>query len=82
MGSSIAACWMNLELAGSVEFFVDEDENRVGHQLMGLPILAPADVPANAVVFIPMSASVAERIIQRWRHRSIAFRFVAMNRAL
>jgi SAM-dependent methyltransferase len=82
MGSSIAACWMTLELGGKVDFFVDEDRNRVGHQLMGLPILSPADVPDGAAVFIPMSVAVAEKIIQRWKKRPIDFRYVANNRSI
>lgn len=79
MGSSIAACWLMLELEGRVGFFVDEDSNRVGHDLAGLPILAPEQVPTDAVVFIPMSAAVAHKIIGRWHHLPIDFRFVASN---
>jgi 2-polyprenyl-3-methyl-5-hydroxy-6-metoxy-1,4-benzoquinol methylase len=79
MGSSIAACWLMLELEGRVGFFVDEDPNRVGHSLAGLPILAPAQVPADAVVFIPMSAAVAHKIMGRWNHLPIDFRYVASD---
>jgi hypothetical protein len=80
MGSSIAACWTMLELDGKVDFFVDEDPHRIGHELTGLPILGPAQIPAGAVVFIPMSVPVAEKIMNRWRHLAIDFRFVASNR--
>lgn len=81
MGSSIAACWTMLELEGqSVDFFVDEDPHRVGHKLTDLPILAPPQVPAGAVVFIPMSVPIAQKIINRWRQLPIDFRFVASNR--
>jgi SAM-dependent methyltransferase len=82
MGSSIAACWMKLELSGKVDFFVDEDPHRVGHLLTGLPILAPAQVPTGSLVFIPMSVAVAEKIISRWQHLPIDFRFVASNRPM
>lgn len=80
MGSSIAACWMKLELADAVDFFVDEDPDRVGHQLTGLPILPPAEVPPGSLVFIPMSVPVAEKIMGRWRDLPIDFRFVESNR--
>ena len=80
MGSSIAACWTMLELGGKVDFFVDEDENRIGHKLLDLPILGPAQVPSDAVVFIPMSVAVAEKIIHRWQHLPADFRYVASNR--
>jgi len=82
MGSSIAACWLKLELAGAVDFFVDEDPDRVGHQLTGLPILSPAQAPAGSLVFIPMSVAVAEKIMSRWRQLPIDFRFVASNRPI
>ena len=80
MGSSIAACWMMLELDGRVDFFVDEDPHRIGHELTGLPILGPEQVPAGALVFIPMSAPVTKKMIHRWRHLPLDFRFVASNR--
>jgi SAM-dependent methyltransferase len=80
MGSSIAACWTMLELGGRLDFFVDEDQNRVGGELQGLPILGPAQVPSGAVVFIPMSVAVAEKIIHRWQHLPADFRYVASNR--
>jgi hypothetical protein len=80
MGSSIAACWTMLELEGKADFFVDEDQNRIGHQLMGKPIMAPAQVPAGALVFIPMSVAVAERIIDRWKQLPVDFRYEPTNR--
>jgi hypothetical protein len=80
MGSSIAACWTMLELEGKAEFFVDEDQNRVGHMLMGRPILAPAQVCEGALVFIPMSVAVAEKIMERWKRLPVEFRYVPSNR--
>jgi hypothetical protein len=80
MGSSIAACWTMLELEGKADFFVDEDQNRIGHQLMGKPIMAPAQVPAGTLVFIPMSVAVAERIIDRWKQLPVDFRYEPTNR--
>lgn len=80
MGSSIAALWTMLELEGRVDFFVDEDKNRVGHRLMNQSILSPEQVPAGAVVFIPMSVPVAEKIMARWKNSPIDFRYVDSNR--
>jgi SAM-dependent methyltransferase len=82
MGSSIAALWTMLELEGRVDFFVDEDEHRVGRKLIDRPIVAPAQVPSGAVVFIPMSVAVAGKIMQRWKDLSIDFRYVATNRPM
>src|SRR5258708_39399110 len=80
MGSSIAACWTMLELGGKVDFFVDEDQNRIDHELLDVPILGPAQVPSGAVIFIPMSVGVAEKIIHRWQNLAVDFRYVATNR--
>jgi SAM-dependent methyltransferase len=80
MGSSIAALWTMLELGRQVDFFVDEDPHRIGRELAGIPILGPDRAPPGALVFIPMSVAVAEKIIGRWRHLPIEFRFVASNR--
>jgi 2-polyprenyl-3-methyl-5-hydroxy-6-metoxy-1,4-benzoquinol methylase len=79
MGSSIAACWTQLELEGRADFFVDEDRNRIGHRLMDRPIVAPAETPAGALVFIPMSVAVAEKIIERWRQLPVDFRYEPTN---
>ena len=80
MGSSIAALWSMLELEGGVDFFVDEDKHRVGHRLMNQPIVSPEQVPSGSLVFIPMSVSVAEKIMTRWKDSPIEFRYVASNR--
>jgi hypothetical protein len=47
---------------------------------MGRPIVAPAQMPAGAVVFIPMSVAVAEKIIERWKQLPVDFRYVPTNR--
>jgi SAM-dependent methyltransferase len=80
MGSSIAALWAKLELRRAVDFFVDEDPHRVGHELAGVPIFSPSQVPPGSLVFIPMSVAVAEKIIGRWRHLPVEFRFASTNR--
>jgi SAM-dependent methyltransferase len=80
MGSAIAAAWLAHELDGQVEFFVDEDEGRVGQALMGRPIVSFVDVPPGAMVFIPMSAAVAERIIARARTFPIRFCYLEGDR--
>jgi SAM-dependent methyltransferase len=80
MGSSIAAAWLAAELDQRVQFFVDEDESRIGRRLLGRPILGLADVPPQATVFIPMSAPVAVGIIARARGLPVRFQYVDWNR--
>jgi hypothetical protein len=62
-----------------VGFFVDEDENRIGKELMGHPIRGFAEIPPGSTVFIPMSAPVAKRIVQRWHHLDIDFQYLEWN---
>jgi 2-polyprenyl-3-methyl-5-hydroxy-6-metoxy-1,4-benzoquinol methylase len=79
MGSSIAAAWLAQEVGG-VAFFADEDESRRGNGLLERPILGLAEAPRGATVFIPMSRSVAERIITRAGGLPIDFRYLDWNR--
>jgi SAM-dependent methyltransferase len=79
MGSSIAAAWVAHEVGGQVDFFADEDASRFGQSLMGRPILPLPDVPPGATLFIPMSSTVTQRIIARWRALPIDFRFLDWN---
>lgn len=64
-GASIAATWMYHELAGKISFFVDEDPNRVGKSHLGLPILAPRQVPAGSHVYMCIPSEIAANIARR-----------------
>jgi hypothetical protein len=80
MGSSIAAAWLAAELRERVQFFVDEDESRIGRRLLDRPIVGLADVSPNATVFIPMSVPVAQGIIARASGQPVHFQYVEWNR--
>jgi len=64
-GTSISAMWLYGARPGRVAFFVDEDRTRIGRNIDGRPIVAPADIPAGATVFVPLVPAVAERVIAR-----------------
>lgn len=64
-GTSIAAIWLFSNLGPSIRFFVDEDENRVGRNLFGLPVMRPAEVPADATVYLCLPPAIAEVIRRR-----------------
>ena len=64
-GSSIAATWLASELGGGVNFFVDEDVDRVGYLHMGIPIVSVDDVPDNTPVLMPLRPDDAERVADR-----------------
>lgn len=65
-GTAIAATWLDAQTNRAARFFVDEDKNRVGREHLGRPILAPADLPPQATVFValpqPLAGQVAERL--------------------
>jgi hypothetical protein len=64
-GTSIAATWLGSQLEGLISFFVDEDESRVGRTHLGRPIIRPADVPNNSVVYLALAPTVAEFIARK-----------------
>jgi len=61
-GTSIAGAWLFGQLGDQVRFFVDEDENRVGHDLFGKPVFRPADAPDKASVYLCLPRPIAEAI--------------------
>lgn len=71
-GTAIAGVWLFGMLDGRAEFFVDEDPGRTG-TFMGRPVLAPAEVPEGATVFVPMPRAIAERIAARLGGRGPAY---------
>ena len=64
-GSSIAAAWLAGQVDGGVDFFLDEDENRVGKCFLGSPILAPAQRPLGSCVYIGLLPATAAAIADR-----------------
>lgn len=64
-GTAIAAQWLFGCLPDAVEFFVDEDPDRVGRESNGRPILSPAQLPPGASVFVPLAPAVAAAVCAR-----------------
>jgi 2-polyprenyl-3-methyl-5-hydroxy-6-metoxy-1,4-benzoquinol methylase len=64
-GTSIAGIWIHSAIGSNVDFFVDEDETRVGRKYFGAPILAPASVPAGATVFVCLEPELSQAIAAR-----------------
>ena len=76
-GTSIAATWLYGELAGEVDFFVDEDPSRQGEKCFGKPVYAPDKAPADGHVFISLPAPIAESIRRRLEQQAVKARFYA-----
>lgn len=64
-GTAIAATWLYQGVAEHVRFFVDEDPQRVGRTHLGLPILAPDQVAADADVFVGISQAISGPLLSR-----------------
>lgn len=64
-GTSVGGIWLASQQGVRTGFFVDEDPSRLGKELMGLPVYAPADVPAGSSIVVPLAPSVADAVISR-----------------
>jgi hypothetical protein len=64
-GSSIAATWLAHEVECGMEFFVDEDPARHGHQFMGRPVMGPDQVPPGSIVYVGIGGGVADDVARR-----------------
>jgi len=64
-GTSIAGIWIHSAIGSNVDFFVDEDDMRVGRKYFGVPILAPTSVPAGATVFVCLEPELSQAIAAR-----------------
>ncbi len=64
-GTSIAGTWLFGAMSDRVSFFVDEDKSRIGRRHEDRPILAPAQVPRGAIVFVPLVPAVAAHVAAR-----------------
>ena len=65
LGTGIAATWACEQLPNGAAYFVDEDPHRFGKRYMGIPVVAPADVPDDLTVFVAQPPAVAREIAER-----------------
>jgi SAM-dependent methyltransferase len=80
-GSAIAATWLYQGMSDRVRFFVDEDPQRAGRAHLGLPILSPEQVPADADVFVGVSPAISVALLERLRSGSGRYHAVGGRRA-
>ncbi len=64
-GTSISGTWLASRLGERVEFFVDEAPSRIGKTHLGRPILAPSDVPDDAVAYLALTPATARALHAR-----------------
>jgi SAM-dependent methyltransferase len=61
-GTAVAATWLVSSGGLEADFLVDEDPSRIGSTHLGIPILAPSDVPEGSDVFIGLAPAVSRRL--------------------
>lgn len=64
-GTSISGTWLAAALGDKVEFFVDEDVNRIGRTQLGRPIFSPENAPRDQVILMPIRADIAAAVALR-----------------
>ena len=73
-GTSIAGVWIANALDYKIDFYVDEDEVRIGRDYFGAPIVAANAVPAGGTIFVCLEPKLAAAIIAR--HQSEGRRYL------
>lgn len=63
-GTSIAGSWLHAEI-GAADFFVDEDEERIGRSFLGRPVLAPASIDPGAIIYVALVPNAARTVAAR-----------------
>jgi len=66
-GTSISATWLASEFLERVDFFVDEDINRIGGNYMGKPVYGIENCPSDTNVLMPLRYDIALKVIDRLR---------------
>lgn len=74
-GTSIAANWLLAINPHIIDFFVDEDTNRIGKFLNDKIILKPKDIPVDANIFLPFPTDIAKLIYQRLKQYPGTYHF-------
>ncbi len=64
-GTSIAGSWLFGKLHGDADFFVDEDPQRYGRELFGIPVIQPEQVPEACLVYLPFAPFIAQMVFDR-----------------
>jgi 2-polyprenyl-3-methyl-5-hydroxy-6-metoxy-1,4-benzoquinol methylase len=72
-GTSVAAAWILGEFGNKILFFIDDDVNRIGKNISGVPILSMNQVPPNSKIFLPPISPNDTRLHKRLREANISF---------
>lgn len=64
-GTSIGGTWLFNVLEKNVDYFVDEDENRIGRRYLGRPVLSPRDVAPGGRIYVALEPTLSQAIAGR-----------------
>lgn len=72
-GSSVASTWLANEIGTKVNFFVDEDPNRIGKMHMNKPIFSPESLKKDDLVYIGLIPPIAFKISKKLKKLNINY---------
>ena len=58
-GSSISATWLACQFLENVDFFIDEDLNRVGREHLGRRVILPSQIDSETPVLLALSPQLS-----------------------
>jgi len=72
-GTSIGATWLFNVLEQNVDYFVDEDESRIGRRYLDRPVLSPRDVAPGGRVYVALEPKLSQTIAGRLTTRHTTY---------
>lgn len=72
-GTSIGGTWLFNVLERHVDFFVDEDESRIGRRYLDRPVLSPRDVAPGGRVYVALEPKLSQTIAGRLTTRHTTY---------
>jgi ubiquinone/menaquinone biosynthesis C-methylase UbiE len=72
-GTSNAALWFYTEADGRVDFFVDDDLQKVGKRFKGKPIISPSELNERHTVFVGLPPVTSSLIVERFSNSPVKF---------
>ena len=75
-GTSISATWLASSLGNKVDFFVDEDPNRIGRKHMGKNIFSIESAPEYSNILMPLRSDIANLVAKRLSENGCRFNFI------
>jgi len=69
-GTSIASTWISSYLSDHINFYVDEDPNRVGKFFMNKPVFHPDQIADSSVVYFFLAPEMSIKIAEKFADKT------------